>query len=80
MLAWGKNNITAIELKQTLYLWNAHNKTIRELLTVDESDYITSVEWSSVNESTIAVGTSRNVVEVRACDNVDIGNINAHIP
>eukprot|EP01041_Mallomonas_annulata_P010853 gene10853-22654_t len=64
LLSWGKNNSIAIALKQTLYLWNATDKSINDLVTLDNNDYITSVQWSTELDNVIAVGTSENTVQI----------------
>ncbi|KDP22501.1 hypothetical protein JCGZ_26332 [Jatropha curcas] len=56
MIDWGKNNILAVALGQTLYLWNSENKNIVNLLEVqDDNDYPSSVAWSE-NSRSLAVG------------------------
>ena len=65
LLHWGRNNCVAIALKQSVYMWNATDRTVQQLLTLEgEDDYVTSVQWSADNENTIAVGTSNNSIQI----------------
>lgn len=64
LLAWGKNNVIAIALRQTVYLWNAADRSIQEVLTLENEDYVTSVNWSSESSNVLAVGTSENTVQI----------------
>jgi len=65
LLSWSKSNIIAVALRNTVYLWNAFDGSIKELCSLDGSDdCITSVQWSAVADNTLAVGTNTNVVEL----------------
>jgi len=64
LLDWGNNNVLAVSLGQSVYLWNAANLEIQQLLsTGDEESYISSVSWST-RSSVLAVGTSTNTIQV----------------
>lgn len=64
LLHWGANNIIAVALNQSVYLWHAEDGRIDKLTTLENSDeYITSVQWSATDNS-LAVGTSSNIVEL----------------
>lgn len=71
LLSWGSNNILAVALGQSLYLWNAESGAIDELVTLKGDDYISSVQWSDVGSSPcLAVGVSSSMVQlwdVKAC-------------
>ena len=55
LLDWNSDNILAVGLGQTVYLWNATNGFIVELMHVVDNNYITAIAWmgkgSSVQET-----------------------------
>lgn len=59
LISWSKDNILAVALARSVYLWNASTGEISHLISVEGSDYITSVSWSSEpgNTKYICVGT-----------------------
>lgn len=59
LISWSKDNILAVALARSVYLWNASTGEISHLITVEGSDYITSVAWCSEPGHTkyICVGT-----------------------
>jgi cell division cycle protein 20 (cofactor of APC complex) len=61
LISWSKDNILAVALAQSVYLWNAGTGDIQHLVTVENvNDYVTSVSWCSTPGHTkyIAVGTN----------------------
>jgi cell division cycle 20, cofactor of APC complex len=67
LISWGKDNILAVALAQSVYLWNAATGEIQHLTSTDTpDDYITSVSWCTIPGRTkyIAVGTNANLVEI----------------
>ncbi len=59
LLDWGSNNMLAVALGQTVYLWNAETGNIDELCTVEgEDDYITSVKFVKEGGGYLAVGNN----------------------
>lgn len=47
LLDWGANNVVAIALANTVYLWDATNSTASELVTIDHHmGPVTSVKWA----------------------------------
>jgi cell division cycle 20, cofactor of APC complex len=65
LLSWGQNNILAVALGQSVYLWNEQTGKIDELMVLDGSTYVSSVNWSDANGSSyLAVGTSDSVVQL----------------
>ena len=68
LLDWSAQNILAVALGPTVYLWNADNGSIQELLTLDENDNgtekVCSVSWVPGDGNFLAVGTSDNVVQL----------------
>jgi WD40 repeat protein len=68
LLDWGHNNIIAVALRKAVYLWNAANGEITNLVTLPEtSDYVSSLQWNR-KDNTIAVGTFNNIVEIWDAD------------
>jgi len=66
LLDWNQDNILAVALGQTVYLWNATNGNIQELMQASGTDnYITSISWIQRGKF-IAVGT--NAAEVQLWD------------
>lgn len=64
LLEWSSQNIIAVALAETVYLWNASSGSISELCTLDTSngaDYVSSVSWVG-DGSYLAVGTAENKV------------------
>jgi cell division cycle protein 20 (cofactor of APC complex) len=67
LISWSKDNVLAVALAQSVYLWNAENGEINHLVTLEHSaqnDYVTSVCWCNIPGHTkyIAVGTNRHEV------------------
>lgn len=64
LLDWGSNNVLAVALGETVYLWNAQSGAITQLCeTSDVDDCITSVSWMP-DRNHIAVGTNRHEVQI----------------
>lgn len=64
LLDWGSNNILAIALGSTVYLWDASNSSTSELVTVaDEDGPVTSISWAPDGQH-IAVGLNNSCVEL----------------
>jgi len=69
LLDWSSTNLLAVCLGPRLYLWNALNGEIYQLLEMDnEAEYVSSVAWLP-DASHIAVGTSTMEVQVRPVSN-----------
>ena len=64
LLSWSQQNVIAVALNQSVYLWHAADGHIDSLLTLEGDDYVTSVQWSNTSDNTLAVGTSGNVVQL----------------
>ncbi len=65
LLDWSVGNILSVALGSSLYMWKAETGEVEELMTMSNpDDYISSVSWSSLNCSTLAVGTSAGTVEL----------------
>lgn len=63
LIDWSPNNILAVALGSSVYLWNASTGNIEQLLELEGSDYICSLNW--VQEGyLLAVGTSLGPVQL----------------
>jgi cell division cycle protein 20 (cofactor of APC complex) len=59
LLSWSADNILAVALGQTVYLWNAESGDIQELCSLEgTTTHISSVAWVEQGGSFLAVGTS----------------------
>ncbi|XP_057971705.1 cell division cycle 20.2, cofactor of APC complex-like [Malania oleifera] len=64
LLDWGSDNILAIALGNTVYLWNGSNGSTDELVTLDEEDGpVTSVSWAPDGQH-IAIGMNNSEVQL----------------
>jgi cell division cycle protein 20 (cofactor of APC complex) len=63
LLDWSANNVLAVALGNTVYLWDATTSSIEELLVVDEEGPVTSVSWASDGKY-LAVGLNNSVVQL----------------
>ncbi|KAJ1688006.1 hypothetical protein LUZ63_019396 [Rhynchospora breviuscula] len=64
LLDWGSNNILAVAVDDTVYLWNATTKSVSKLVTVDGPFYpITSVSWDP-DCRRIAIGLNNSHVQL----------------
>ena len=65
MLDWGKNNILAIGLGSSVFLWNVKDGCAHHLTDMDsESDYVSSVSWAGSGKY-LAVGCTDAAIQVR---------------
>ena len=67
LISWGKDNILAVALAQSVYLWNATSGEIQHLFSTETpEDYVTSVDWCTQPGRTkwIAIGTNANVIHI----------------
>ncbi|KAK7838808.1 cell division cycle 20.1, cofactor of APC complex [Quercus suber] len=64
LLDWGSCNVLAIALGNTVYLWDASNRSTSELVTVDEEKGpIASVSWAPDGQR-IAIGLTNSEVQL----------------
>lgn len=63
LLDWNDDNVVAIALGRTIYLWNYTTQDITELMTTAENDHVTSVSWAA-GGATLAVGTNNAEVQL----------------
>jgi cell division cycle protein 20 (cofactor of APC complex) len=64
LIDWSSRNVLSVALSQTVYLWNADNGEIQQLLTIDDAEHIvTSVGWQA-DGCQLAVGNDNSEVEI----------------
>lgn len=64
VLDWSSNNVLAIALGNTVYLWSASDASVEELVTVDdEAGPITSISWAPDGQH-VAVGLNNSNVQL----------------
>lgn len=67
LISWSKDNMLAVALAQSVYLWNASNGAINHLVTLEgANEYVTSVSWCGLSGMTkyIAIGTNACLVHL----------------
>ena len=63
LLDWSAKNVLSVALGQTVYLWNATDGSINELMSLEnEEDYVSSVSWVPGDSNFLAVGTNDSKV------------------
>ncbi|GKY97989.1 hypothetical protein MPSEU_000757000 [Mayamaea pseudoterrestris] len=70
LISWSTENILAVALGQTVYLWNSETGDITELCTADGATYISSVSWIQQGGQHLAVGTSCGQTQLWDVDQV----------
>lgn len=64
LIDWSKQNLIAVALGDTVYLWNAESGDITELChTENPGDYVSSVSWA-FDGAHLAVGTRDSAVQI----------------
>ncbi len=64
LLHWGSNNILAVALANSVYLWHPEDGHIDTLMSLEEeSSQVTSIQYSP-NAQYMSVGTSMNTVQL----------------
>lgn len=63
LVDWSCDNILAVALNSSVYLWNATTGTIDQLMELEGSDYVCSLSWLQEGNM-LAVGTFNGPVEV----------------
>jgi cell division cycle 20-like protein 1, cofactor of APC complex len=63
LVDWGAQNILAVGLGSSVYLWNAHNGIVKKLVDLGDQDHITGIGW--IQRGThLAVGTNKGLVRI----------------
>ncbi|XP_049851363.1 anaphase-promoting complex subunit cdc20-like [Schistocerca gregaria] len=64
LLDWSSTNILAIALKHSVYLWNAFNADVTQLLTLEnQDDYVSSLAFSEDGRY-LAVGVNSSTIRI----------------
>ncbi|KDR08054.1 Cell division cycle protein 20-like protein [Zootermopsis nevadensis] len=66
LIDWSPNNILAVALNTSVYLWNAGTGAIEKLLSLEGSDFVCSLSWIQEGDC-LAVGTSMGVIQLWDC-------------
>lgn len=69
LIDWSENNILAVALGASVYLWNAATGTIEQLLELSGNDYVCSVAWIQEGPY-LAVGTTVGNTELWDCSQI----------
>lgn len=63
-LDWGNNNKVAIGLGPSVFLWNANDGQVQQLLEMNqEGEYVCSVSWAG-NGKYLAIGSSSSAIQL----------------
>ena len=66
-LDWGPNNILVVALGSTVYLWNATENNVDQLMQLHDEDlYVSSVAWADTGKY-LAIGISNGNIQVCVC-------------
>lgn len=69
LISWSKDNVLAVALARSVYLWNAGTGEIHHLVTVEDgNNYITSVSWCSMMGQTHYIAVGMNSAQVQLYD------------
>jgi cell division cycle 20-like protein 1 (cofactor of APC complex) len=58
LIDWSNQNLLAVGLASSVYLWNANNSKVTKLCELGVSESVTSVSWS-LNGPYFSLGTSK---------------------
>jgi cell division cycle 20, cofactor of APC complex len=67
LISWSKDNILAVAMGPSVYVWNAANGEIGHIVTLRGiNDYVSSVSWSIIPGCTryLAIGTHSNTIQL----------------
>ncbi|XP_063622293.1 cell division cycle protein 20 homolog [Cydia splendana] len=70
LVDWSASNILAVALGNSVYLWNAGTGQIEQLMALEASETVCSVQWVQGGGSHLAVGTSAATVELWDCEKI----------
>ncbi|KAG8322857.1 ubiquitin-protein transferase activating protein [Homalodisca vitripennis] len=65
LIDWSANNVLAVALGSSVYLWNATTGNIDQLMELEGTDYVCSLSWIQEGNM-LAVGTFQGPVQVRS--------------
>lgn len=63
LVDWGSQNILAVGLGSSVYLWNAQNGIVQKLVDLGDQDHITGIGWMQ-RGTHLAVGTNKGLVRI----------------
>ena len=64
LIEWGSQNVLTVALSQTVYLWNAENGDIQQLMSTDDrANVVTGVCWHGQGKI-LAVGTNDSEIQL----------------
>jgi cell division cycle 20-like protein 1 (cofactor of APC complex) len=63
LIDWSSQNLLAVGLSSSVYLWNANNSKVNKLCDLGMSDSATSVSWS-LKGPLFSVGTNSGDVQI----------------
>jgi len=64
LIDWSANNTLAVALGSSVYLWNASTGNIEQLMELEGSDYVCSLNWIQEGGNMLAVGTFNGPVQL----------------
>jgi len=64
LVDWSENNQVAVALASSVWIWNADTGTPKELFTLEDGEYVTSVKWIAEGGHNLAVGTSDACLQI----------------
>ena len=67
VLDWGRNNLLAVALGPSIFLWNSQDGSVTQLLELtEEGSYITALSWAQKGKY-LAVGVNDGSIQVCVC-------------
>ncbi|KAJ3091155.1 hypothetical protein HK102_001511 [Quaeritorhiza haematococci] len=63
LLDWSSQNILAVALDKTVYLWNADTGAVQDFCQTADNDYISSIQWTA-DGSYLAIGTYQGDTQI----------------
>ncbi|XP_035726610.1 cell division cycle protein 20 homolog [Vespa mandarinia] len=69
LIDWSENNVLAVALGNSVYLWNAGTGTIAQLFELESNDYVCSVAWIQEGPY-LAIGTTVGNTELWDCSEI----------
>ena len=71
LVDWSSNNLLAVGLSNSVYIWNATNSKVAKLVELGDHDLVTS-NSSSPSSNILAVGTHSGEVQLWDCQKIQI--------
>ncbi|KAF0971784.1 hypothetical protein FDP41_010007 [Naegleria fowleri] len=64
LIDWGDCNQIAVALNTSVFLWNATNYTVSNLVSMDEGNLVCSVSWMRHDPNVLSIGTEDGFVSI----------------